>query len=507
MVDDSPEDIALVTATMVRHDANIVIDGATNIAGCLEALDKNEYDLLLIDYELSAGEDGLELIAKVKERDLDIPIIFMTGWGSEKVAADAFRQGVVDYFVKEVDYSYVSRLANSIRKAVAQSRAEKEREQLREQLEVSEMRYRALAESTYEAILGLLEDGTIIFGNEALQRLFDLDPKAVITTNIHEYISIEDSDQTVRLSDISRREIEGTWTRADGYEVPVELSCSPAHKGSTFDFVLVVRDITARKQMEEELRQKQMELIQASKMATLGEMAAGVAHELNQPLNTIKIATNRLRRKTKNEGGDFFDDKLALIESQVDRAAGIIEHMRLFGRKPRVQATEVVITDALEGVFTILGEQLKSSGVEIYFEAEEGLPPVLGEQIRLEQVFLNIIGNAREAMESHERTLQKGGKEYRKRIDIRARRDGNDTVMLSFSDNGCGMPEKVAERVFEPFFTTKEVGQGTGLGMSISYSIIRDFGGRIECSSVENKGTTFSIYLPAVGEDESRGKD
>ena len=229
MVDDSPEDIALVTATMVRHDANIVIDGATSIASCLEALDKNEYDLLLIDYELSAGEDGLELIAKVKERDLDIPIIFMTGWGSEKVAAEAFRQGVVDYFVKEVDYSYVSRLANSIRKAVAQARAEKEREQLREQLEVSEMRYRALAESTYEAILGLLADGTIIFGNEALQRLFYLDPKAVISTNIYDYISIgaEDGGQPATLAEMSGREVEGTWKRSDGSLVPEDVDTLP----------------------------------------------------------------------------------------------------------------------------------------------------------------------------------------------------------------------------------------------------------------------------------------
>jgi len=303
-------------------------------------------------------------------------------------------------------------------------------------------------------------------------------------------------------------DIEGEWKRSDGTSVPIELSCSTAHEGSSFDYVLVIRDISARKRMEDELKQKQMELIQAGKMATLGEMAAGVAHELNQPLNTIRIAAGRLRRKLSGRGADakLFKEKLALIEKQVDRAAGIIEHLRRFGRKPRRESSTVLISDAIEGVFTLLGEQLKTTGVEVYFEAEEGMPPVVGEQMRLEQVFLNIISNAREAMEARERSLHGKDSDYRKRLEIRARRIDSSWVQIEFTDNGCGMPEEVAERVFEPFFSTKDVGEGTGLGMSISYSIIRDFGGRIECVSAEGKGTTFRIWLRPVRDDSKKRK-
>jgi PAS domain S-box-containing protein len=502
MVDDSPEDVALVTATLARYDPNIQIGGVSSTAKCLGALTHDKFDLLVVDYDLEAGEDGLELIKKVKSEGWSLPVIFMTGWGSEEVAAEAFRQGVVDYFVKEVDYSHIARLANSIRNAVAQARAEAEGEQLRRRLEISEQRYRALAESTLEAIIGLREDGSIAFGNSALGRKFGLEPEDSIGLNISHYIKIQgwqnDPSEVNRgfFEKLTGREIQGEWLHPGRRPIPIEFSISPANRISGFDFVLVIRDITTRKRMEAELYQKQMELVQAGKMATLGEMAAGVAHELNQPLNTIRITASRMRRKIRElaDVDGFYDEKLELIESQVDRAAGIIEHMRLFGRRPKQEMTAVNVTAAIDGVFTILGEQLRSAGVEVFYEAEEGLPPIMGEQMRLEQVFLNIIGNAREAMESKEKLLPKD-KPYSKRLEILAFAEGDSHVAIQFKDNGCGMHEDVVERVFEPFFTTKEVGQGTGLGLSVSYSIVRDLQGKIECSSKEMEGTVFKVIL------------
>jgi len=175
MVDDSPEDITLISATLTRYDPNLEIEGVSNSDECLKELERDQFDLLVVDYDLEAGEDGLELISKVKDKGWALPVIFMTGWGSEEVAAEAFRQGVVDYFVKEVDYSHVTRLANAIRNAVAQSRAEAEKELLSRRLEESEQRYRALAESTFEAIIGFHEDGSVTFGNSALKRQLGLE--------------------------------------------------------------------------------------------------------------------------------------------------------------------------------------------------------------------------------------------------------------------------------------------------------------------------------------------
>ena len=645
MVDDSQADIDLVSLQMSKVDSDINIEGVTSSGSALEALSNDNYDLILADYELSEEEDGLQLIKRIKDTGSRIPIIFMTGWGSEEVAAEAFRVGVVDYFVKEISSAHMAWLANSIRNAVAQARAEEEKRILREKLQRSEQRYRALTESTYEVILGLDEDGKIAFSNAAMKSIFGISPEDAIGHRITEFIShYSDTElsawvQGLELQKIIHRnvEAEGT-TSAAGKRIPLEFSTSPANKASGFDYVMVVRDITARKRLlqemerrtrevtrtknfltdllnsssdailsltskgtialwnrgsraifgfegdesigralsdfcassediellisgmlesvksgiwqgilllrakdgntivcectlnplsgkddishgfiailrdvteqkriESELEQKRMELIQSSKLATLGEMATGVAHELNQPLNTIKIISHRLQRQLKKHKLDkeFFSGKLEVVDGQINRAAQIIDHLRNFGRLTDLELVPVEVNDALSGVFTILGEQLRSHGVDVELEIPEDLPPLRAELMRIEQVFLNIISNAQDALTNKERLLGNKSVNYRKKLSISAMSDGEGYVVLNFSDNGCGMSEDVCDRAFEPFFTTKEIGDGTGLGLSISYGIVRDFGGSIEISSEEMKGTNFRIRLPVAPEQGS----
>jgi two-component system, NtrC family, sensor kinase len=241
------------------------------------------------------------------------------------------------------------------------------------------------------------------------------------------------------------------------------------------------------------LVEKDAQLIQASKMKTLGEMSAGMAHELNQPLNAIKLGSDFLKLTAQN-GIDISPDRFKQvadeISAQVDRAAGIITHLREFGRKSDLIPDEVDINAPIQGVFTIIGKQLALENIHVDLELRENLPKVLAHSNRLEQVFFNLVVNARDAIQSS----SSGGGE----IVIRSfLEDGS--VAVSVSDSGCGIPPDDLLKIFEPFFTTKRTGEGMGLGLAISYGIVKDYGGDIQVGSEVGEGTTFKLlFHPAV---------
>jgi C4-dicarboxylate-specific signal transduction histidine kinase len=254
--------------------------------------------------------------------------------------------------------------------------------------------------------------------------------------------------------------------------------------------------------------QAEAQLIQASKMATLGEMSAGVAHELNQPLNAIRIGSDLLKKMV--DRGERLEPDLAgkvsrEISAQVERAANIINHLREFGRKSESDELEKVnINKPIRDVFTVLGQQLKLRQIKVNLDLDENLPPVYGVNNRLEQVFINLVMNARDAIEE---MLEKGyEKEREGLLTIRTYQEKGRVVAV-VRDNGIGMPERVKEKVFEPFFTTKDLGRGTGLGLSISYGIIKDYEGTIEVESMPGSGTIFKISLPGLATEEDLQKE
>jgi PAS domain S-box-containing protein len=280
--------------------------------------------------------------------------------------------------------------------------------------------------------------------------------------------------------------------KKDGRLIHVDIhSCPRVHLGE--DVIIAnIADISDSIQAE-------AQLIQASKMATLGEMSAGVAHELNQPLNAIRIGSDLLKKML--DRGERVEPDLAHkvsreISAQVERAANIINHLREFGRKSELDGLEKVdINKPITDVFTVLGQQLKLRQIKVDLDLDENLPPVYGVSNRLEQVFINLVMNARDAIEEMgERDYQKGREGL---LTIRTYQEKRRVVAV-VSDNGVGMPERVKEKIFEPFFTTKDVGRGTGLGLSISYGIIKDYEGTIEVESKPGSGTIFKITFPAA---------
>jgi PAS domain S-box-containing protein len=271
----------------------------------------------------------------------------------------------------------------------------------------------------------------------------------------------------------------------------VNINVSRAEYGGQDVLIATTTDIT-------ESVEKETQLIQAGKMTTLGVMAAGMAHEINQPLNVIQVSADyilKMLRKGNALDSTELQSVAGDIIASVERASFVIKHVRDFSRQSEVTRTKLNINDPIRDVFKILGHQLKVHEIEVTLDLDPNLSPILGDHNRLEQVFVNLVSNAIDAMD--EKALRAETEDKRKNLTIRSyRQDGQ--VVAEVADTGTGMPEHIRNKLFEPFFTTKKTGKGTGLGTSISYGIVKDYDGHIEVESAPGKGTTFRLTFPAA---------
>ncbi|MDQ1333845.1 MAG: hypothetical protein QG552_795 [Thermodesulfobacteriota bacterium] len=268
----------------------------------------------------------------------------------------------------------------------------------------------------------------------------------------------------------------------------VNVHASPTKYQERDALILATTDIT-------EMIEKDAQLIQASKMTTLGELSAGIAHELNQPLNAIKMGSEFLKMMMDRDEKipeEQVAEVVGEVSNQVDRAAEIINRLRAFGRKADLSREKVNVNKSINDVLAIVGRQLALQNIEVHLDLQESVPSIIAHSNRLEQVIFNLVTNARDAL------LQKreiGQTSEPASIAIRTFQEG-DRVGLAIRDTGIGMSEALKDRIFEPFFTTKEVGKGMGLGLSIAYGILRDYGGEISVQSEEGVGTAFTLTFP-----------
>jgi C4-dicarboxylate-specific signal transduction histidine kinase len=239
---------------------------------------------------------------------------------------------------------------------------------------------------------------------------------------------------------------------------------------------------------EQELRDKQEQLVQAGKLATVGELTTGIAHELNNPLNNIGLfvgnAIDHLELGVADRGRLL--DELRSAMEQVRKATQIISHLRTFGRVAPVSREPLRINEVVSRAVSLIREQLRLRQIEVRVQLAADDPVIVGNAIQLEQVFLNLLTNARDALTASPRKL----------IQVESAVRG-DVVQLLFRDTGPGIPPDLQRRIFDPFFTTKEVGAGTGLGLSITYGIVQEHGGSIAVGrSGPGDGATFVLELP-----------
>lgn len=280
------------------------------------------------------------------------------------------------------------------------------------------------------------------------------------------------------------------YRRKSGETFYVNVHACPATFQGKEALIVATTDITA-------MVEKDSQLIQASKMTTLGEMSAGIAHELNQPLNAIKMGSEFLEmmiERGKPVAQPDLHQVVAEISSQVDRAAIIIRRLRDFGRKADFTKEPICINDPIQSVMDIIGRQLKLQDIEVRLQLMENPPPILAHHNRIEQVIFNLLTNARDAINLKEEI---GTESPRRRIDVKSFRQA-DLVAVEIADTGIGIEPAERERIFEAFFTTKKMGEGMGLGLSITRGIVEDYGGRIRIHSTPGQGTTFTLYFPAA---------
>lgn len=243
---------------------------------------------------------------------------------------------------------------------------------------------------------------------------------------------------------------------------------------------LNIFDIETRRKLEQQLKR----LAQSEKLVSLGQLAAGIAHEINNPLTNASLNIQTLKKRIQNSAADKdILQKLEAIERNVDRASTIAKELLQFSRQRKSEFIPLNINNVITNATTLL--RYRFNGITIYQDLSD-IPDVIGDPGKLEQVFINILNNSLEAM-------PEGGE-----IFISTSHDRDGQVKVEITDTGVGIPEEYLSRVFDPFFTTKEVGAGTGLGLSICHGIIKQHNGSVEISSTIGKGTTVTIKLPLM---------
>jgi PAS domain S-box-containing protein len=363
-----------------------------------------------------------------------------------------------------------------------------------EQVKKSEERYRILVEDSPAMICRYRPDLTLTFGNRPLATYLECTPEELPGVDLGSWMSDEQraafvqrlasltAEQPVSSAEISLQ-LPG---REHAWWVWSDRGVFDEH-GQLIEVQAVGRDNT-------EVRRSQQQLTQSAKMATLGEMATGLAHEINQPLNVMRMAiVNVLKRLGNGDVQiDYLTDKLNRIDAQVQRAAKVVDHMRVFGRRSEIEQQLFNPASAIEGTLSLLAEGMRGKGVDLRISETGFEVQVRGYVDQLEQVLINLMVNARDAL------LSKREKDssFKPWISIYAERD-EQSVRLWVEDNGGGIDPRLLERIFEPFFTTKPIGVGTGLGLSVSYGIIDNMGGQL---SVRNsaEGARFCIELPVA---------
>jgi PAS domain S-box-containing protein len=375
-------------------------------------------------------------------------------------------------------------------------------------LRLSEENYRLLIENSLTGVLVYREE-TILFANTRCAGLLGYSPSSLAGRNVWEIFHASDRERVRTMAEQRKRgdsialRFEARLLTADCSPVWVEgTSVLTRFRGG--EAVLVnVYDISQRKEAETkereltELARKQEEqLVHSTRLAELGEMAAAISHELNQPLTGIRnYARNTFYMVEQRVGStDEIKENLRLISEQVDRAARISTQMRELTRRSDRHFVRLDLNSIIRESVDFLLPQMKLAEVEVAMSLDPQLPEIRGDRIRLSQVFLNLLTNARQAMEASS-VRKLAIRTYRAvRPDL--------PVVAQVADTGKGFSAEQAANLFRPFYTTKKSGHGTGLGLSISRTIIQDHQGSIEASGALGKGATFTLRLPAAAEEE-----
>ena len=358
---------------------------------------------------------------------------------------------------------------------------------MEQELRESEERFRRmLEEHPLPVVMTCAESGAVLYESPACKRLFGRED-STSNTYMEHYLDLKDRERYVAAlrRDGMVENFEMHYKRSDGSSFPAAVSSRLLDYHGRPMIVAMVADLTERKAQELELARQRDALFQSEKLSALGSLLAGVAHELNNPLSIV-VGQALLLQETVDD--PKIAERARKIGGAADRCSRIVRAFLSMARQRPPQRVDLNLDDLLDGVLEMLSAPLRDHGIEISRHRATNLPPVCADADQLNQVVMNLLVNAQQALEENE---------GERTINIRTRHDKiARKVCLDISDNGPGIPEDIRHRIFEPFFTTKEVGVGTGVGLSVSYGIVETHGGKITVDSETGVGTTFSVSLP-----------
>jgi two-component system cell cycle sensor histidine kinase/response regulator CckA len=442
-------------------------------------------DLILSDYALPQFS-GLKALQLVRERDLKIPFILISGTIGEETAVTAMREGAADYLLKD----RLARLGEAVKRALAEKRLRDERKQSDDlALELADIIHRA-----HDAIIVRdFETDRVTTWNSGAEHLYGWSARETIGRPLAELIFAEpDARATLLESLIAAGEFHGELKHRtkDGREVIVDTRTTLIRndEGTPRSVLGINTDITERKKLE-------MQLLRAQRLESIGTLASGVAHDLNNILAPILMGAEILRGTAV---GDDAASVLDLIEQSARRGTAIVKQVLTFARG--IEGERVLIQPSyLVQEMADIAQRTFPKSIEVRSQYADDIWSMEGDPTQLHQVLLNLAVNARDAMpngglltiavenfrvDEHYASLTPGAK-------------AGPHVMFCVSDTGEGMPRGVIDKIFDPFFTTKEFGKGTGLGLSTTLGIVKSHGGFISVYSEVRRGTTFKIFLPA----------
>jgi len=384
-------------------------------------------------------------------------------------------------------------------------------------LRESEEKYRLIYENANDGII-LVKNYDVFLINPKVSDIFDLFPREIIGKKLADFflpdyaetfdqiLSHENFEEGADLYELSVELHRGKW---------IELKVSFIVWDNTPAHLIFISDITKRKVAEKDLfnlnaqlearireeisrvEQQQQILVQKSKIESIGELSAGLAHEINQPLVGISMGLENMHNRLVENAltDDYLKNKINMLFADIERIQNIINHVRIFSRDQEKQELEVVdIPTVITNALSLVSRQFIDHDVDLRTCIPDGDFLTKGNGYRLEQVLLNVLSNAKYAVEERERLTQNS---FKKLIMVSLEADDKNHV-ITIEDNGVGISEKVIPQIFNPFFTTKSEEKGTGLGLSISYGIIREMQGAIQVESEVNNFTKVIITLPKI---------
>jgi two-component system cell cycle sensor histidine kinase/response regulator CckA len=501
MIEDVPSDALLVEESLRAAGFVFKTVRVTTRNGFLDEIGNRPPDIILSDYTLPQF-DGMEALRLAKERHPAVPFIMVTGTIDEETAVECIKSGADDYVLK----NHLGRRPNSVHSALGKRRALREKQEAEKALRESEIRYRRLFESAREGVLLLDAETRLVTDvNPYMAGLMGVMPISLHGKTLLEIGLIPDRksyDALMHQIDSSGAAgFDGTLAAGqNGTKVAIEMNC---HAYDMQDRRLIqcnVRDMTERRQSEEEKETMRAQLFQAQKMEAIGNLAGGVAHDFNNLMTAIQVSADVGMMKVDESNLLFMD--LKEIRYAALRASSLIRQLLLFSRKHPMEFTFLSINGIVENLIKML-HRLIGEDIQIKTELDAKLWTVRADASNMEQVVMNLSLNARDAM-------PKGGTLTIRTENVLLKQDAAKTmpesrpgkfVCLSILDTGVGMDYNIIQRIFEPFFTTKGPGRGTGLGLSVVYGIVKQHDGWIHVISKPGKGSAFKLYLPAFSEE------